>query len=81
MLHDGSYFARCKGLAGRLIAHRLELSPELRAAANPSHQVVDRRARLAVGEIHQGEFLLGVRSYSEIIHFGFMFQVLSFIKN
>ena len=74
LLDDSFHLSGRKRLAGGFVARRLQLLPELGAAANPTHQVAHGRAWAAVWEVHQGEFLLGVRSYSEIIHIGFMFQ-------
>ena len=78
LLDDSLHLSGRECLAGGFVARRLQLLPELGAAANPTHQVAHGRAWAAVWEVHQGEFLLGVRSYSEIIHIGFMFQVPSF---
>ena len=68
MGHDGAYFSRCEGLAVGVVAHLVELRPQLCAAVDPCHEVVDRRARLAVGEVHQRQFLLRIGSYFEFIH-------------
>ena len=68
LLNDGFYLTGRKRLAGGFVARRLQLLPELGAAANPTHQVAHSRARTTVREVHQGQFLLGIRSYFEIIH-------------
>ena len=68
LLDDSFYLTGRKRLAGGFVARRLQLLPELGAAANPTHQVTHSRARTTVREVHQGQFLLGIRSYFEIIH-------------
>ena len=50
-LHDGADLAGSEGLAVDVVAHGLELSPELGATAYPCHQVVDGGTWRAVGEV------------------------------
>ena len=78
LLDDSFYLTGRKRLAGGFVARRLQLLPELGAAANPTHQVAHSRARAAVWEVHQGQFLLGIRSYFEIIHIVFQFSIINF---
>ena len=84
MVHDGSYFAWCKGFAGAAVAHRLELLAERFAASYPQRQTVDGGARLTSGEVHRGQLPLGVRTYHKffihnlLLHVSFKFQVSSF---
>ena len=67
-LDNSFYLTGCKRLTGGFVARRLQLLPELGAAANPTHQVTHSRAWATVREVHQGQFLLGIWSYFEIIH-------------
>ena len=68
LLHDSPYLSGRKRLAGGFVACLLQLFPKLGAAANPVHQVAHSRAWAAVGEVHQGQFLLRVGAYFKIIH-------------
>ena len=60
MLYNKVHLARRKALGVRGVARSGQLVEQLRAAVNPSHQVVHGRARQAVGEVVQGQFLLGI---------------------
>ena len=73
LFDDSFYLTGRKRLAGGFVARRLQLLPELGAAANPTHQVAHSRARAAVWEVHQGQFLLGVCTYYKFIHSGSKF--------
>ena len=57
---DGFRFARGEGFSLFVIAHGLELVPEHVVAADHHHEVVDRYARGAVGEVEEGQFFFGV---------------------
>lgn len=52
---------------------------------NPSHQMVDGCAWITLGKVHQGKFLLGVRTNDKFFHIhlvlkidklGFLFQII-----
>ena len=73
LLDDSFYLTGRKCLAGGFVARRLQLLPELGAAANPTHQVAHSRARAAVWEVHQGQFLLAICTNDKVIHFAFSF--------
>ena len=68
LLYDSFYLTGRKRLAGGFVAHLLQLLTKLGAASNPTHQVAHGCVWAAVWEVHQRQFLLGVRSYSKIIH-------------
>ena len=68
LLDDSFYLSGRKRLAGGFVARRLQLFPKLGAAANPSHQMAYSRARAAVWEVHQRQFLFAICSNGELIH-------------
>ena len=57
---DGFRFAWGEGFSLFVIAHGLELVPEHVVAADHHHEVVDRYARGAVGEVEEGQLFFGV---------------------
>ena len=68
LFDNGPYLLWRKLLAGSLVTRLQELIPEWGAAANPNHQVIDGGTRIALGKIHQSQFLLGVRTNDKIFH-------------
>ena len=60
LLHDCPHLSGREGFARGVIACLLEFVPERFASANPSHEVVDCRARITVGEVQEGKLLLRV---------------------
>ena len=68
LLDDSFYLTGRKRLAGGFVARRLQLLPELGAAANPTHQVAHGRARAAVWEVHQSQFLFAICTNDKVIH-------------
>ena len=67
LLYDCPDLSWGEGFAGGGVAHRLQLLPQGGAAVYPCHEVIDRRARHTVREIHQRQLLLGVCANSEIV--------------
>ena len=57
---DGFRFAWGEGFSFFVIAHGLELIPEHVVAADHHHEVVDRYAGGAVGEVEEGQFFFCV---------------------
>ena len=60
LLYDCPHLSGREGFARGVIACLLEFVPERFASANPSHEMVDCRARITVGEVQEGKLLLRV---------------------
>ena len=77
MIHDGPHFARRKGFACGLVAHRLQLLPQRRTATYPQHQTVHRRTRITARKVHHGQLPFGVRTYSKILFHNSQFSIIN----
>ena len=79
LLHDCAHLSGREGFARGVIASLLEFVPERLASANPSHEMVDCRARITVGEVQEGKLLLGVRPDRKFtIHSSYNFEFINF---
>ena len=77
-LDDSFYLSGRKRLAGGFVARRLQLLPELGAAANPTHQVAHGRARAAVWEVHQRQFLFAICTNDKVIHTNYQLSIVNY---
>ena len=75
ILHDKLDLTRRKSLGTFLVARSFKILNQRLATAYPRHQVSYGRARSAVGEVHQSEFLLCIEMYIEIRHIVPFFEV------
>ena len=79
LLHDCAHLSGREGFARGVIACLLEFVPERLASANPSHEVVDCRARITVGEVQEGKLLLRVWVNGKSFHpYNFEFNDFEF---
>ena len=78
LLDDSFYLSGRKRLAGGFVARRLQLLPELGAAANPTHQVAHGRARAAVWEVHQRQFLFAICTNDKVIHTNYQLSIVNY---
>lgn len=69
ILYDEAHFAWREPFGGLAVTLGVEGCEQGTAAVNPRHEAVDCHMWVFHGwEVHDGEFLLGVRLYSKLIH-------------
>ena len=78
LFDDSFYLTGRKRLAGGFVARRLQLLPELGATANPTHQVAHGRARAAVWEVHQRQFLFAICTNDKVIHTNYQLSIVNY---